>query len=257
MSPDDSSVEIPGDAPDESATVTLQASDGPAEAYLVGQGPGVLFIIDAIGLRPRIRAMCGEIAGWGYTVLAPNVLYRSGTAQETSPAEDLREPGARERFFEQAMPRVGQLTPPRIDADLPAYLSALRAHASGEEVAVVGYCMGVRIAVRAAAADPEVVAVAGFHGGRLVTDDEGSPHRVLPQARAEFVFGHASNDRSMPPEQVEALGRALDEAGLSATNEVYDGPHGFTMADTSMYDEPSARRAMSALHDLLQRTLGQ
>ena len=62
---------------------------------------------------------------------------------------------------------------------------------------------------------------AGFHGGGLVTDDADSPHAGLSRARAEFVFGHADQDRSMTPEAVERLGRALADAGLTATNEIY------------------------------------
>ena len=71
---------------------------------------------------------------------------------------------------------------------------------------MVGYCMGARLAVRAANLDRAVVAAAGFHGGGLVTDDPDSPHRGLPDARAEFVFGHADQDRWMPPEAVAELG---------------------------------------------------
>ena len=37
--------------------------------------------------------MADRIAGWGYTVLAPNVFHRVGTAEETSPTGDLRQPG--------------------------------------------------------------------------------------------------------------------------------------------------------------------
>jgi carboxymethylenebutenolidase len=116
--------------------------------------------------------------------------------------------------------------------------------------------MGARLAVRAGGMDPAVVAVAGFHGGGLVTDAADSPHLQLASARAEFVFGHADNDRSMPPEAVERLGRALADAGLSATNEIYPGsPHGYSMADTSMYDEAGAERSFDALESLLARTL--
>ena len=74
-------------------------------------GPGVLLFIDAIGLRPQIEQMADRIASWGYTVLAPNTLYRSGTAAETSPAGDLRAPGAREEFFEQVGPRLARADP--------------------------------------------------------------------------------------------------------------------------------------------------
>ena len=236
----------------------LTTPDGTAEAYLTGSGPGVLFYIDAIGLRPQIERMADRIAGWGYTVLAPNVLYRSGTAAETSPApgEDLRDPGAREAFFQHTGPRIGALTPDAVERDAPVWLAALREHAEGDAVGVVGYCMGARLAVRTAALDPQVVAVAGFHGGGLATDQPDSPHLGLPRTRAEFVFGHADQDRSMGPEAVERLGRALADAGLRATNEIYpDSPHGYSMDDTSMYHEPGAERSFAELHTLLERTL--
>ncbi len=230
--------------------------DGTAEAYLTGSGPGVLLFIDAIGLRPQIEQMCDRIAGWGYTVLAPNVLYRSGTAAETSPTGDLRAPGAREEFFQHTGPRIAELTTERLEGDFPAYLAALREHTHASEVGVVGYCMGARLAVRAASLDPDVVAVAGFHGGGLVTDAPDSPHVGLPAARAEFVFGHADNDRGMPPEAVERLAQALADAGLTAKNEIYpDSPHGYSMEDTSMYHRPGAERSFDELHALLDRTL--
>jgi carboxymethylenebutenolidase len=238
--------------------IEIELPDGIAEAYLTGSGPGILLFIDAIGLRPQIAQMADRIAAWGYTVLAPNTLYRSGTAAETSPqpGEDLRAPGGREEFFKHTGPRIAALTPARLRADIPAYLAALREH-TGDEVAVVGYCMGARLAVRAAGLDPHVVAVAGFHGGGLVTDDPDSPHLGVARARAEFVFGHADHDRSMPPEAVAELGRVLADAGLTATNEIYpESPHGYAMNDTSMYHGPGAERSFEELHALLDRTIG-
>src|SRR6266508_7043898 len=61
-------------------TIEIDAPAGRAEAYLTGAAgtPGVLFHIDVIGLRPRIEEMADRIAGWGYTVLAPNAFYRLG-----------------------------------------------------------------------------------------------------------------------------------------------------------------------------------
>ena len=238
--------------------IEIQAPDGPAEAYLTGSGPGVLLFIDGIGLRPQIAEMADRIAAWGYTVLAPNVFHRVGSARETSPKADLRLPGERERFFESIGSRISDLTPELARRDIPAYLAVLREHADGAEVATVGYCMGARLAVRAAALDEDVVAVAGFHGGGLaVEDDPQSPHTLLPQTRAEFVFGHADQDRSMDPAAVARLGAALEEAGLVAKNEVYpEAPHGYSMDDTSTYQREAAERSFSELHALLDRTLG-
>ena len=106
-------------------------------------------------------------------------------------------------------------------------------------------------------ARPEDVAAAGgFHGGGLATDDDTSPHLGLGRARAEFVFGHADQDRSMPPEAVGRLGEAMSAAGLVFINDVYAGaPHGYTMADTTMYREEAAERHYRVLQELLDRTL--
>ena len=76
-------------------TLTLTMPDGDAEAYLAtapggAPAPGVLFVIDAIGLRPRIEEMADRIASWGFTVLAPNVFYRDGTAAELAPSGRVR-----------------------------------------------------------------------------------------------------------------------------------------------------------------------
>ncbi len=243
--------------------IEVGAAAGRAEAYLArppgGNGPGVLFFMDAIGLRPQIAAMCDRIASWGYVVLAPNVFYREGDADAVSPDGDLMEPGAREAFFEVAMPRVGRLTSELAVPDIAAYVAALRSLDSVVDgpIGTTGYCMGARLAVRAATTQPDaVVACGGFHGGGLATDAPDSPHAGLASARAEFVFGHADHDPSMPPEAVAALGAALADAGLTASNEVFpDAPHGYTMADTPMYQEAGAERHFDELQALFARTL--
>src|ERR1700744_1148833 len=98
-----------------SETIDVQTPDGTADCYLTrpdgdGPHPGVLFMIDAIGLRPRIEEMADRIAGGGYVVLAPNVFYRAGPAPLWA-TPDLRDPDARGRFFQTLGPLVGALTP--------------------------------------------------------------------------------------------------------------------------------------------------
>ena len=244
--------------------LSISTSDGVAEAIVAtppgGTGPGVLFFMDAFGLRPRIQELADEIASWGYVVVAPNVFYRDGSVAEVAPQGDLMTPEGREAFFAVAGPRIGHLTSDLAERDNDAYLDALRSlpEVSPGPVGVVGFCMGTRLAMRAAGRHPDMVAAcAGFHGGGLVTDEADSPHRELVTARAEFVFGHADNDGSMTPQNALDLGAALDAAGLTATNEFYEGaPHGYTMSDTSSWNEAAFVRAFSTLHDLYARTLG-
>ncbi|MET1058735.1 MAG: dienelactone hydrolase family protein [Nocardioides sp.] len=240
--------------------IEITTPDGPAEAWLTGEDgrPGVLFYVDAIGLRPRTEEMADRIASWGYVVLAPNVFHRDGRVAELEPTDDLREPGNREEFFKGAMGRVRALTPDLSNPDARLWVETLLSRAGGDTVGVTGYCMGARLAVRTAALLPDVVVAAGgFHGGGLVTDSADSPHRVAAEsARAEFVFGHADQDRSMPPEAVAALGESLTGAGLTVTNEIYAGAsHGYSMADTGVYDEAATERHFAELRALLARTL--
>lgn len=240
--------------------IEIQAPDGPAEAYLTGDAgkPGVLFYIDAIGLRPQTREMADRIASWGYAVLAPHVFYRDGSAADLAPQGDLRQDSAREDFFASGvMERVGALTPDRSGPDAEAWVATLLQHAGLGPVGTVGYCMGARLAVRTGAQFPGTVgAVGGFHGGGLVVPEADSPHHAIADSTAEFAFGHADQDRSMPIEAVRTLEDTLARAGRPHVNEIYESaPHGYSMADTSMYQEEAARRHFATLQALFARTL--
>ena len=245
-------------------TIEIPVGASTVEAFVgrpdePGEFPGVLFFIDAFGLRPQIQRMVDRIASWGYVVLAPNVFYREGTVADLAPTQDLFTQEGREAFFAGAGPRIARLTPDLVAADSAAYVVALRAldGVGPGPLGVTGYCMGARLAVRAGCGLPEEFgAVGAFHGGGLVTEAEDSPHWGLEQARAAFVFGHADNDRSMGPEAVTALGEALTAAGLEHSNAIYPGsPHGYTMNDTAMYDETGAERHYRELRELLDARL--
>jgi carboxymethylenebutenolidase len=244
------------------STLAIRTPDGVADAYLARpdereRHPGVLFVMDAYGLRPRIEQMADRIAGSGYAVLAPNVFYRAGRAP-VLPFPDLGQEDARAAFFQDVRPLMNELTPPRLAADGGAYLDELAKVADGP-FAITGYCMGARLGWRIAAAHPDrVAALAGFHGGGLATDDPQSPHRSAGALRAEVYFGHADQDPSNSAEQIATLETALDDAGVGYRSEVYTGArHGYTMADTPAYDESACERHFTALFDLLDRTLAR
>jgi carboxymethylenebutenolidase len=204
--------------------------------------------MDAYGLRPRIEEMADRIAAHGYVVLAPDLFYRAGGAP---PMDEDR--GA---FFAKVRPLMEALTPEAIAADGGAYLDYL-ATVADEPFGLTGYCMGVRVGWRIAAAYPDrVAALGGFHGGGLVTDAPESPHRSAARLRAELYLGHADNDRSMTAEQIAELERALDAAGVAYASELYAGAaHGYTMSDTPVYDAAADERHFDALLALLDRTL--
>jgi carboxymethylenebutenolidase len=240
--------------------VDITTPDGVADAYLARPDdqphPGVLFIMDAFGLRPTIAEMIERIAADGYVVLAPNVFYRAGRAP-VLPMPDLSDPDQRAGFFQSLRPLIDQLNLERIQSDASAYLDRLSEAAGPGPVAVTGYCMGARVGWRIATAFPDrVAALGGFHAGGLVTDAPDSPHQSASEIRAELYFGFADNDPSMNAEHIATFEQALEEAGVQYVSEVYEGAqHGYTMADTAAYDEPSRERHFRELRALLDRTL--
>ena len=97
-----------------SSTLDVRTPDGVVDAYLTRpddgeRHPGVLYVMDAYGLRPRIEEMADRIARRGYAVLAPNVLYRAGRAP-VLPFPDMTQEGARVQFFKEVRPLMDQLT---------------------------------------------------------------------------------------------------------------------------------------------------
>jgi carboxymethylenebutenolidase len=242
--------------------VDITTEDGVADAYLTHPDdgrphPGVLLYQDAFGLRPHLKSMADRLAAAGYTVLVPNVFYRHGR----TPVFDLPEfidPSARPEIFQQIGPVMQSLTPELAQRDAGAYLRWLADSplVADGPAALTGYCMGARLALLTAGTYPDrVAAMAGFHGGRLATEDPDSPHLVAHKVTAEVYFGHADEDASMPPEQQRLLEETLTKAGVRHRCEVYSGAHhGYTQADTAAYNKEGDERHWAALLDLLERT---
>ena len=244
--------------------VDIPTEDGIADAYLAHPGdelprPAVLLYQDAFGLRPHLKSMADRLAEAGYTVLVPNVFYRQGRAPVVELPEFIDHDG-RPEIFEKVGPLIMGLArhPELIERDAGAYLRWLAESplVADGPVAITGYCMGARLALYTAGAYPDrVAAAAGFHGGRLATDDPDSPHLAAEHITAELYFGHADQDPSLPEDQIKRFEDALTAAGVRHRCEVYPGAHhGYTQADTSSYDAEADERHWVALLDLLDRT---
>lgn len=244
--------------------IEIHTDSAHIEAFVAGPDGdargGVLVFCDVFGLRPRIAEMIQEIASWGYVVLAPNLFHRDGDAADLAPTVDLTDPRAKAQYWVGARlnERIAGLTPDLFAQDLPAYLATLQQFVrDAGPIGAVGYCLGARLAVRAGGQFPDkLVAVAGFHGGHLVTDAPDSPHTLI-QPSVSYLFGHADNDASMTETDAAALDAELQVAGSPFQSAIYPGaPHGFTMADSSSWHEPSYERHLVELKDLLSQTIG-
>ncbi|MBF6333388.1 dienelactone hydrolase family protein [Nocardia transvalensis] len=244
-------------------SVDIETPDGVADAYVAypddgAAHPGVLVLQDGFGLRPSLRSLADRIAAHGYTVLLPNAYYRHGRAPVVE-LPDLIDPAERPEIIQQVIPMIVELTPEVLRSDVGAYLAwlATSPQVAAGKVGLTGYCMGARLAVLAAAMFPDRVgAVAGFHGGPLVTDTPDSPHLTVGDITAELYFAHAGEDHHMTPEHIAQFDKALEAAGVRHRTEVYEGAeHGYTQADTSAYDPESDERHYRELLALFDRTV--
>jgi carboxymethylenebutenolidase len=238
--------------------VEIRTSDGVAVGYLFHaegeRNPGVIHLTDIGGIRPAQNKMAQHLAAQGFTVLMPNIFYRTGRPPVTDfPLKP--GPETEKRLAELR----GPLTPDAIDSDADAYVDFLTAQPSASEgpIGVVGYCFSGAFVMRIAAAQPEKVAVAAsFHGGRLSTDTPDSPHLLLSKIRARLYFGHAVQDKSMPQDAIEKFETALREWGGKYESQTYEGAlHSWTTLDSPVYNQPQAERAFAKLIDLLRTSL--
>jgi len=217
--------------------------------------PGVIYLTDIIGIREANRGMARRLAGVGYTVLLPNIFYRTGRP----PLFDFPFRLGDERFMQRMPELTSPLTPEAVERDAAAYVDFLAGNdaAGTGPMGVVGFCFSGAMAMRTAATRPDrIAAVASFHGGRLFIDGPASPHLLLPRMKARLYFGHATDDRSMPPEAIEKFDQVLASWGGRYESEIYDGArHGWTVPDSPVYNQPQAERAFRKLTQLLGETL--
>jgi len=240
------------------SNVTLETADGKMPVFIVhpdedGPFPTVLFYMDALGIREELRDMARRCASAGYFAMLPDLYYRWGCPS-----------------FDPAPLAQGILDPKMIELNnaLAISMTALDTAAMLEYAAVdpasrlpagtVGYCMGGRHALGAAAAYAgEVAAFASLHGGRLVSDTPQSPHLLVARTlAAEAYFGWADNDETAPAGHMRAIGTALAARGGRHRVELHRGAlHGFTFPERYCYHKRAAEQVWARLFALFRRNL--
>jgi carboxymethylenebutenolidase len=182
-----------------------------------GGDPGVVIIPDVRGLHPFYIALAERFAEAGHSAIAFDFYGRTAG------------PGPRDAAFEYG-PHREQVKLDQAFLDVAAASRALRERAGAERVVTVGFCFGGSLSFLAGA-NPELdlTGVVGFYGGLDPArfDGRGVMARAGDIRRPVLgLFGGA--DQSIPQEQVDQFGSALDEAGVEHQIHVYPGaPHSF------------------------------
>ena len=235
--------------------VVIETPDGKCDAYFVTPAEGahaaILIWPDIFGLRPAFRQMGQRLAESNYSVLVVNPFYRSKKAPTA-------EQGASTPIGE-VVPLARSLSATTHTTDAKAFIAWLDQQSqvdTNKKVGTTGYCMGGPIVMRTAAAVPDRVGAAGtFHGGGLVTNNEDSPHLLIPNMKAQFLIAIAENDDMRDPESKTVLKEAFAKADLPAEIEVYPAAHGWCPPDTRVYDEEQSEKAWKRMLALFERAL--
>ena len=240
--------------------VSVGTPDGQADCYFThpatGRHAGVIVWPDILGLRPALRAMGDRLASSGYAVLVVNPYYRQAPAPVVPEGASFRDAATRETVMPlyQSLSAEGNVTDAKAFVE---FLDAQSAVDTGRKIGTTGYCMGGPMTMRTAAAVPDRIgAGASFHGGGLATGDDSSPHLLVPNMRASFLFAIAENDDERDPAAKDTLREAFGAADLDAEIEVYAGTlHGWCPPDSAVYNEEQAERAWARLLALFEGAL--
>jgi carboxymethylenebutenolidase len=147
-----------------------------------------------------------RIASEGYVALAPD-LYKGQVA--TEPDE------ARKLVMELDMPAAVEEIGDAID-----HLLA-QEFVSGDKAAIVGFCMGGRLALMTALANDNLAVAAPFYGSPLTPEEAAN-------VKAPVLGLYGADDGGIPVDAVQSMGEALTAAGIDNEIQIYAGaPHAF------------------------------
>src|SRR5712671_3208147 len=105
--------------------IEIRTADGVSDGFLLRpdsvSAPGVIHLTDIGGIRPSHREMARRLAEAGFTVLVPNVFYRTSKPPIFDFTPKMGEERTMKRFGELATP----MTPAATESDGSAYVDFL------------------------------------------------------------------------------------------------------------------------------------
>lgn len=214
----------------------LEAADGTTfNAYeaVATDGPtatAVIVLPDVRGLFPFYEDLAARFAEAGHDSVAIDYFGRTAGTQH------------RDEDF-PFMDHVAQTDSDAINADIAAAARHLRSRRPDVALFTVGFCFGGTCSWAAATHEHGLAGAVGFYGKPDVDRPAGDGPFVdrCEVVDAPILALMGGDDPSIPPENVLALERALEEAGVDHEVVTYPGaPHSFFDRKQSEFAEESA-----------------
>ena len=248
--------------------VNVPTADGSMETFMThpqqgGPFAAVVLFMDIWGIREELFDIARRIATVGYCCVVPDFYYRQGRVRHAFRDSDNRMISMTK--LSDADRRMviapgAKLSDTMVVADTGALLRFLDGEKQVRPGALgsVGYCMGGRHVMSAAAAYPDrFVASAGLHPTTLISDRPDSPHQFADRLRGEFYCGFAETDHSAPLSMIEELGGLLQDCPVRYHYEIHAGAvHGYALPDRDIYHRAGASRDWELIFAMYRRQLG-
>ena len=237
--------------------IVVATADGRMDAFIAyPDGPGpfapVVMYQNVSGLSESMRGMARRVAAEGYYCAVPDLYYRLGkiVIDADSEASDV-----------QAIRKIAiaSLKNRAVMADTQALLEEISRDplARPRPGGVVGYCMGGRYSLLAAAHFPEVFkACASLFGTGLVTEASDSPHRLVSRIQGEVYCGFAEHDPLASPQVVAQIEAGLKQSDATSLVETHPGTtHGYAFPGRPCYQEQAAEKSWQRIFEMFRRQL--
>jgi carboxymethylenebutenolidase len=208
-----------------------------------GRGPGIVVLQEIFGITDYLERRARDLADLGYIALVPDLYWRLG--DRIVLAEDTEE------GLHQAFGYLQRLDEPQAVDDAIAALELLRATPeTGGQVAVLGFCMGGRLAYKVAASS-EPDAVVSYYGSGI-----GAQLEAAAKIQSPILFHFGTADAYLPLQEAESIRSAFADHS-NARIELHEGAgHAFDNPSPMFHHGQASREAWPQTTDFLQRTLG-
>lgn len=198
-------------------------------------GIGVVVMMEAFGLNAFVKGVCERFARAGYVALAPDIYHG-----------DLYAYSDRER----AMARVNDVDDDVAMREVGAALDTLAVQGARDgRLAIIGFCMGGRLAFLANAAHgTRLAASVSFYGGEIAPAVPRGRRKPLLDRVSELsapqLLIYGARDASIASDEHARIAQALSDANKRYTLAVLpDAPHAFATVDRDSYYAPAAEAA--------------